>query len=90
MSDPDGQLTDRYEELRCHALTGGHGLGLSLLVRRGLIAWLETWSSCAPASVPVRSDAIAPQRPALSTALQAEVARLLAGMALTCYQEVTS
>ena len=90
MIDVDAQLTTRYEELRSHALAGGHGLGLTLVLRRGMIAWLETCSMCARPSLSLRPGPSAPHGLHLPPELHAEVARLLAGMALGFCQEVAS
>jgi hypothetical protein len=53
-------LVDRYEELRHQALGGGgHGwrLGLAVLHRQGLVAWIHAWDDITPlgsASSPAR------------------------------------
>lgn len=84
---PDGAAAD-YEALRCGVLAGAHGdhdLGLALLLRRGMAAWIRAWSACTPAS-------LAPDRvargsaPALSGGLRGDVTRLLVTMALTAAQ----
>lgn len=59
-------LVDRYEELRRQALGGGgHGwrLGLAVLHRQGLVAWIHAWDDIAclsasppPARVPSTED----------------------------------
>jgi hypothetical protein len=46
-------LVDRYEELRHQALGGGdHGwrLGLAVVYRQGLVAWIHAWDDIAPLS----------------------------------------
>jgi hypothetical protein len=46
-------LVDRYEELRRQALGGGgHGwrLGLAVLHRQGMVAWIHAWDDIAPLS----------------------------------------
>jgi hypothetical protein len=80
-----GELVARYEELRARILGGDvpGGLGLALLMRRGVAAWIEGWSTvpalprCPPAGAAV---------PPLPGALLGEVVLVLAGMALgtTC------
>ena len=78
-----------YEALRSGVLEGirgDHDMGLALLMRRGMAAWIRAWSACTAASV-------APDRlgcgsaPALSGGLRPDVARLLVTMALTAYME---
>jgi hypothetical protein len=48
-------LVDRYEELRRQALGGGgHGwrLGLAVVHRQGLVAWIHAWDDVAPLCPP--------------------------------------
>lgn len=50
--DPDSsEEVERYEALRRHALVGeasGWKLGLAVLERQGVAAWLRAWQSIAP------------------------------------------
>lgn len=60
----DRSLVDCYEELRRRALTGqadGHQLGLAVLLRHGVAAWLHAWQElpaapAAPAPPPAGGD----------------------------------
>jgi hypothetical protein len=72
-------LVERYEELRRRALGGetdGWRLGLAVLERQGLAAWIHAWDAIAPAPVPAGST------PAPAGCEQ--VVALLASMALAC------
>jgi len=66
-------------------LDGGRGdrdLGLVLLIRRGMGAWIRAWSACAaPAAT---TDRVARgSAPALPVGVRGDVTRLLVTMALT-------
>jgi hypothetical protein len=81
---PDSAAVD-YEALRCTVLDGTRGdrdLGLVLLMRRGMAAWIRAWSACAAPPVPTEGrthgDALA-----LPAGLRGDVTRLLVTMALT-------
>jgi hypothetical protein len=79
VAEKSRHLVARYEELRCRALGGGGGLGLTLFLRHGMKAWIETWSDCAvhvPKAPSNDSDLTVPSQ------LHAEIAMLLAGMTL--------
>lgn len=70
---------ERYEQLRRHALDGevqGWQLGLAVLQRRGVAAWLHAWQTTTPAPA---AGPMAPQPMAA-----AEVVGVLASMALAC------
>jgi hypothetical protein len=73
-------LVERYEELRRRALGAGTAdgwrLGLAVLERQGLAAWIHAWDDVAPAPVPARST------PAPAGCEQ--VVAVLASMALAC------
>ena len=74
----DRDDVERYERLRSHALGGDPAgrLGLALLQRRGVAAWMRAWPSTTPA---------APARPALAAAPAGEeIVGVLATMALAC------
>lgn len=87
-------LGERYEELRSLARNGGEtrgGLGLALFLRRGMAAWMEAWTRCQPSpgsdarpkpkAVPAESATV------MAPGLHAEVALVLAGMALVGHEE---
>jgi hypothetical protein len=85
-------LTRRYEELRQQVLGRrgwDRGLGLALFLRQGMRCWLESWARClAPA--PAQEGPTATLVDPVPTALQGEIATILAGMALSYRQvEVT-
>jgi hypothetical protein len=81
---------DRYETIRRQALSdSGHGGGLALLLRCGLVTWLRAWSIDAS-----RHDAGAtPQpsetagTPAIPGDLSQEITRILVNMFLDQTQE---
>jgi hypothetical protein len=85
-------LLARYEELRRAALGdqgAGLGVGLGVLVRRGMAAWMVACSSPggqAASATGARSTLGA----GMPQAVQAEIVVLLAGMALGSMQEVTA
>jgi hypothetical protein len=70
---------ERYEALRRHALVGeasGWRLGLAVLERQGVAAWLRAWQSIAPTPLP---------RPATDFVVAGdELVGALASMALAC------
>lgn len=81
---PDGATVD-YEALRGAVLDGTRGdrdLGLALLMRRGMAAWIRAWSACATCPGPTEGgthgDALA-----LPAGLRGDLTRLLVTMALT-------
>ena len=73
-----------YEDLRHHvvagAATGGH-VGLVLILREGIAAWLSRRPSCAAASPPTAQPDRHGAR-VVGDAIQAELVRVLASMAL--------
>jgi hypothetical protein len=74
-----------YEALRRAVLEGTRGdcdLGLTLLMRRGMAAWIRAWSICAASPAP-RERSTHGETLALSTDLRGDVTRLLVTMALT-------
>lgn len=79
----------RYEELRQYAverqILAGR-LGLAVLLRQGLAAWVEQWSKM-PAPTPAPSVEISRQSP-LPDETSADVINLLAAMALGHMQEL--
>ena len=81
---PAGAAAD-YEAPRSGVLEGtrsDHDMGLTLLMRRGMAAWIRAWSACT--AVSVAPDRLAcGSAPALSGGLRRDVTRLLVTMALT-------
>lgn len=79
-------FVERYEELRMEAIGRGFfsssGQGLALVVRKGLTAWMETWSRCiSPANTILqRQNSAVDVEPAVG--MQAELVQALATMAL--------
>ena len=73
------QEVERYENLRRHALVGeaaGWRLGLAVLERQGVAAWLRAWQNIAPTPLP---------RPATDVVVAGnELVGALASMALAC------
>jgi len=80
-----GHVT-RYEELRRHTverqILSGR-LGLAILLRQGLAAWVEQWSKV-PAPAPTERSSPSPLPDSTST----DVINVLAAMALSQMQEV--
>jgi len=75
-------LVARYEELRSQALGGsGRGLGLALLLRQGMRAWVEAWSNCT-LTMPAERHREGDLDKVVSIQLRDEIAVVLAGMAL--------
>jgi hypothetical protein len=78
-------LCGRYEELRREVLTheagNSSGLGLGLFIRRGMAAWVRSWSHCSQQGQPASR---AESSPILAGNFRGEVARVLAGMVLGC------
>jgi hypothetical protein len=86
VSPTAGEARQRYEELRKEALAdqgAGAGLGLALLLRKGLAAWLRAWAQCAPPPAPVPGS---PNEPFLPSPRN-EAILILAAMALSQLQE---
>lgn len=76
----DAGLAERYEQLRQRALEGapdGFRLGLAVLQRQGMAAWIGAWKEFG--GVPV-----APERPAPAAHASDAVVAVLASMALAC------
>ncbi|HUC76856.1 MAG TPA: hypothetical protein VMS04_16250 [Vicinamibacterales bacterium] len=80
---PNSAAVD-YETLRRAVLEGTRGdrdLGLALLMRRGMAAWIRAWSTCAAPTTGERRPQETVQ--ALPAGLRGDVARLLVTMVLT-------
>jgi len=78
---PAAGSVERYEQLRAVALDGapGPGLGLALLHRRGVSAWVRAW----PAATPTPTPAAVAGGPTVAFAPGAqEIVGVLAAMAL--------
>ena len=83
--------SERYEDVRCQALKGGEradGHGLVLVLRRGLVSWMEAWPRPAPSSE--RGSRAPGELPTIdfSSPLCQELAHILAGVILQYRQEV--
>ena len=82
---PTHALREGYETLRDEALKGrAHGLGLALLLREGMAAWIRAGERAIPEPVPCRSSRAGPGLP---DGVHGEVATVLAEMALSTYRE---
>ncbi len=88
-----GQSTghaERYEALRAHAVqrrAAASRDGLVVLLRQGVAAWMEAWSTLpAPGRPPVQTERQGPSP--LPDEASAEVVRVLAAMTLSHIQEV--
>lgn len=79
------ELTAHYEQLRDDALslTAGHQptLGLDLLLRQGMAAWMQAWSACVQKPGVEAVPPSAP-RPTNSLDVRAQMASILAGVIL--------
>jgi hypothetical protein len=87
------EQVERYEDLRGHGIGhgGGHRLGLALLQREGMKAWLDAWSSCTTREArPLceASDDCDRVRALRLTRDVAAVVRLVASMAMATLQDV--
>lgn len=82
---PAQALREGYEVLRDEALQGrARGLGLALLLREGMAAWIRAGERAIPAPVPSRP---ARPEPGLPDGVHGGVVTVLAGMALSTYQK---
>jgi glycine/D-amino acid oxidase-like deaminating enzyme len=74
----------RYEQLRSVALaggTGGHALGLGLVMGQGLAAWMAAWQT-----IPAPATSLAPQTPAAASSAVVVVLAAMAVGLLQCQQ----
>ena len=78
-------MVDRYEELRGEVLGqsagGGPGLGLALLIRRGMAAWMRAWANCTPHVEP-RRVRDPPANRMFPVDVRSQVARVLVDMVM--------
>jgi hypothetical protein len=89
---PDEPWTTRYEEMRRQVMarlcTIDHAYGYTLLVRRGLVAWMKAW----PRPAPAPSRAAASRRTVDDVAVPSHLLRsattLLVNMILGAQTEV--
>ena len=85
------ELARQYEDLRSDVtdarITTTGGLGLTLLMTRGLSAWMKAWSACMPEGERCAPGNAAPPLPSIA---RPEVIHLLAGMALAACTEARS
>jgi hypothetical protein len=96
-SDPQ-YLLDQYETLRQEVLQGAWsdpaakpGVGLALLLHRGMRAWLDAWVGLIPRPEPeppeVENESTATHgMPHPSPSARAQLTAVLAGMVLACAQ----
>ena len=87
------QWTARYEQLRHQAVEegcGGRGWGLTLFLRRGLVAWMRAWPQTSSPTRPREQDTREEpeKRMRLSTELRDEVVSVWVDMVLHTQQEV--
>jgi hypothetical protein len=77
-------LVGHYETLRSEVLahrSHGSHLGLVVVLREGLAAWMAAWATCPPA-VAARAVCQSPRAERVPTALYADVVHVLTSMAL--------
>jgi hypothetical protein len=81
---PPGEAGVAYEELRSHVLTGGdgNGVGLILLLREGLAAWLEGQGTRRHESEVRPSFRTYAAAPVPSGPIHASIVRVLASLVL--------
>jgi len=75
----DGGLAERYEQLRRRAMDGapeGYRLGLAVLQREGMAAWIQAWKEL--------PDVGGQPRPVPAATTPDAVVAALASMALAC------
>lgn len=90
---PAAQWTARYEQLRQQAIEHGYGgtcWGLTLFLRRGLVAWMRAWP-LTPSSEPEREEASPEElkhRVRFSSELRDEIVSVLIDMVLHKHKEV--
>jgi len=86
-------LVARYERLRRDAIgppvCQGEGLGLALFLQRGMTAWMQAWSECAP-TCEARTHSQNCSEETIPGDVRSQIATLLAGMILGLQQEASS
>jgi hypothetical protein len=83
----------RYEDLRrtvtSEIWSTSGSWGLTLLLRRGLSAWMHAWPQEVDTAPPIPQPALpSVSRPAVSTSFGPQLVTVLANMILTARQEV--
>ena len=85
-----GDLAAQYEQLRSDVLScpvsRGHGPGLVMFLRQGMLCWMRAWSRCtgcppARPSPPLRTDTILPLE------IRSQITAVLAAMIVGQQQE---
>ncbi|HME69526.1 MAG TPA: hypothetical protein VKM54_06615 [Myxococcota bacterium] len=82
-----------YEELRGRVLAGraaGSRLGLSLLLRSGMVAWMEGWAACSLGESAAQAGEVARRVEPLPDECGADLVSLLANMALFHLREASA
>ena len=87
--EPNQALVAGYEDLRRQTLDQNpfqQGLGMALLLRKGMVAWMKAWLESAPpvlanCDAPVNTDTI------VANDHRNEVVAILAAMAFSHWQE---
>ena len=82
-----------YEELRGRVLAGripGSRLGLALLLRSGIVAWMEGWAACSPGESLAPTGEVARRVESLPDECGADLVSLLASMALSHLGEASA
>jgi hypothetical protein len=80
---PPGCWKERYESLRRHFLEPSHRwdampLGLALLIREGVAAWMRRWTDSPPTPNPFHRAPL--MSPVAQNAMQTQLSSLLAQM----------
>ena len=87
-AQPVAELARHYEDLRSGVTdartTTASGLGVTLLMTRGLPAWMKAWSVCIPEGARCAPRDAVPPLPPIA---RPEVVHLLTGMALAACTE---
>jgi len=77
----DRRLVAAYEELRCQAVQGGRGPGLTLMMSRGFRCWMEAWTQLL-ANECSRVQRLDPPESSVVSSVRRELVILLASMLL--------
>lgn len=86
--EPDDSTLLQYESLRLQALNKAEAfcersLGLTLLIRQGMLAWIEVCHKCIPTN-PIER----PKMPVFKHNVTPEMIKVMANMALFNLQEI--